>query len=220
MDLGLASERGGDRVDGCAVRDIAAVATSLADVLVDHDPGRRRLDRAPLAAPAKLGGAALVVDEDRDAGNVPQLTLHCVEFVAMFDAAVRSEALVLVVLVGVVGDHDDALDALGLERTGEVGHGLGAGRVLTTGHGDGAVVEDLEGDVGAGRDRLANGQRTRVCVRAVAEVLEAMVFVDERGHADPLHALAAHVGDAEVLAAHTEGHAVAADTAARHGSIG
>ena len=89
---------------------------------------------------------------------------------------------------------------------GQLGDGHGAGRVLAAGHGDGAVVEDLVGDVAAGRHRGADGQRAGVEVGAVAEVLDEVVGVDERLDADPLRALAAHLR-------------VAGDVPTRSGSI-
>ena len=43
---------------------------------------------------------------------------------------------------------------------------------LAAGHGDRVVVEDLVGDVDAGRDRLADRQQAGMVVGAVAEILE------------------------------------------------
>ena len=90
--------------------------------------------------------------------------------------------------------------------------------VLAAGHGDGAVVEDLVGDVAAGGHRGPDGQRAGVEVGAVAQVLDEVVGADERLDADPLGALAAHLGGAgdraDPLRVHEQDHAVAADAAA------
>ena len=98
-----------------------------------------------------------------------------------------------------------------------------AGCVLAAGHGDGAVVEDLVGDVAAGRHRGPDGQRAGVEVGAVAQVLDEVVGADERLDADPLGALPAHLGvagdRADPLGVHHQHHAVAADAAAHERAL-
>ena len=90
-------------------------------------------------------------------------------------------------------------------------HGHAAVERLAAGHGDGVVVEDLEGHVDAGRPRGADGQAARVDVGAVAEVLEHVRRLGERRLADPVGALPAHLGEPFGAAVHPVRHVVAAD---------
>ncbi len=213
MDLGLAAERGVDGVHAHAVGDLAAVPAALADRLVDHHPRGRRLDATPLAVAAQVGGAALVVDQGRHAGHLPQLELHRLEFIPVDHARIRRPRRRSRVLAGVIGDDDGAPHTLGLEPARQLRHRHLAGGVLAAGHGDGPVVEDLVGDVGAGRDGLADGERAGMEEGAVAQVLEEVLIAHERSGADPLRAFGAHVGEAFGVAVHVEGHGVTADAA-------
>ena len=74
------------------------------------------------------------------------------------------------------------------------------------------------------RDRGADRQRAGVEERAVAEVLDEVVALEERRHADPLRALVAHrrePGDvADPLGLHQRDHRVAADAAADERALG
>src|SRR5262249_59959936 len=143
VDLRLAAELRLHRLDAQAVRLHATVAAALAAGLVDvHAHGRIR-QLAALAEATLLGGTALVVHQHGDTSNSAEQALGVVESVAMppLDAARPPRAPA--VLVGLVGDHDDALCALGLEPPREVGHRPRPGRVPTPRHGHRRVVGDL-----------------------------------------------------------------------------
>ena len=83
VDAALAAELGLDRLHAQAVALHAAVAAAFADQLVDHHALGRVDHRAALAAAPLLGGAGLVVDQDRAAFDLAQLALHRVELVAV-----------------------------------------------------------------------------------------------------------------------------------------
>ena len=120
------------------------------------------------------------------------------------------------IFVRLVGDDGDLAHALGFEQAGDRRHVEIAGlHLLAAGHGDRVVVEDLEGDVGAGRDGGADRQRARVVEGAVADVLEDMRARAERRLAEPGRALAAHLGEAAGVAVHPLDHEVAADAGQR-----
>ena len=89
--------------------------------------------------------------------------------------------------------------------------------VLAARHGHGAVIEQLERDIYAGRHTGAQGLAAGVEIRAVADVLEDVPGITERRRADPRQALAAHLreiaGVAHTLLDHPA-HAVAANAAA------
>src|SRR5690606_32390168 len=105
--------------------------------------------------------------------------------------------------------------ALAAHLVGDVGHGQGAVHRLAAGHGDGVVVEDLVGDVDAGGDRLADGQRAGMEIGDVTEVLEDVLLLGEGRLARPGDAFAAHVGEGVGAAVHPGDHVVAADAAER-----
>src|SRR5258708_36972085 len=83
VDRPLAAELGLDRHDREAIGLRRAIAAALADGLVDEDALGRIGVLAALAAAALLGGAGLVVDQDRDAGHLTQSAAGLVEPGAM-----------------------------------------------------------------------------------------------------------------------------------------
>ena len=161
--------------DRHAVRLHAAVAAALAHGRIDEHALVGIGERAALAAAALLGRAGLVVEQHRDAGHLAQLLLHLLQVAAVVDGhAARDEAGRI--LERLVGDHHHLLDALGQHLLQDHRHGHAAVERLAAGHGDGVVVEDLEGHVHAGRARRADGQAAGVDVGAVAEVLEHVAW--------------------------------------------
>ena len=151
VDPALAAELGLDRLDRDAVRLHAAIAAALADQFVDDDPLVGIGKGAALAAAALFGRAGLVVDQHRDALDLAQLALDEVEVVAMMERRAGRELRRAAVFVRLVGDDGDALDAFGAHLPGDHVDGEIALVRLAAGHRDGVVVEDLVGDVGAGR---------------------------------------------------------------------
>ena len=143
---------------------------------------------AALAAAALLRRARLVVDEHRHAPAGPrpvaQLPLHLVEIVAMphRHAGLERDAPVLLRLVG---DDRDPLDAFGRNLIDDHRHVERAVETLAAGHRDRVVVENLVGDRHFRRDGGADREQTRVVVRPVAEVGEDMPLRGERRLADP-----------------------------------
>ena len=102
--------------DGDAVRLHRAVAAAFADAVVDEEAPRRIDELALLPAPALLGGAGLLVDQDRHARHLAQAPLHRVELGAVVELGAGREAVVdRVVLGDVVGEDDDLGRALGLD---------------------------------------------------------------------------------------------------------
>ena len=83
--------------------------------------------------------------------------------------------------------------------------------LLAAGHRDDAVEQNLEGDVRLGRHRETYGERARMVIGAVAEILEHMGARRERRLADPVGALSAHVGVALGRAPHPLRHVMATD---------
>src|SRR5258708_15565639 len=217
VDGALAAELGLDRLDRDAVRFLRAVAAALAYHLVDEDALGRVGELAALAAAALLGGAGLVVDDDREARHLPQLALHRIERVAMTDLDAGGEAGIRRILVGLVGDDDDALGALGCHLLRDLRHRQVALDRLAAGHRHRVVVKDLVGDVDAGGGGGADRQETAIRVGAVAAILEDVALAGEGRRADPVGAFGAPMPDGRRVARrHIHGHGVAAD--AGHGA--
>src|SRR5690606_33659912 len=185
---------------------------------VDHHPLLRVLELAALAAATLLGGAGLVVDQDRDALDLPQALLHRVQLAAVVEFHAGREQLALVPARQVVADQDDGVDAFGAHLPGDVRHGEGAVHRLATGHGHRVVVEDLVGDVDPGGHGLADRQRAAVEVGAVSQVLEHVFGFSERRLPGPGHAFAAHVGEGVGGPVHPRDHVMAADAGQRTGA--
>ena len=103
VDDALAAELGFQRLDRQAIALDAAVAAALAHQVVDHHAHGRVDHGAALAAAALLGGAGLVVDDDRGALDLAQFALDAVELVAMQHLHARRQ-LGVGVLLRLVGD--------------------------------------------------------------------------------------------------------------------
>ena len=169
------------------------------------------------------------MDQDGDAGFGGELALDVGEVGAVADLhgaapeaaaqGTREAAAELLAGAGdVIGGDHDAADSLGAQQVQDPGQRHLPDRVLTAGHGDRAVVQQLQGHIDAGGHQRAHGQRAGVEERAVAEVLHQVALADERAHAYPVRALAAHLrgaGDvADAVFVHEQHHRVAADARA------
>ena len=221
VDAGLAAVVRHHRLHGEAVALVAAVPAALADPFVDDDPEVRLGQLAPAAGTTLLGGAGLVVDEHGHAGDGGERFLGLDQPGAVPHGDPRRRAgrsrrrrsparSSVVTMTRWTPSRSSSCTTLG--------HVHLALRVLAARHRHGAVVEQFEGDVDAGGDGGTYGERAGVEVRAVAEVLDDVLAVDERRHPDPLSALVAHrrePGDvADPLGLHQGDHRVAADAAA------
>jgi hypothetical protein len=74
-----------------------------------------------------------------------------------------------------------------------------------------SLIEDLVGDVHTGGERGADRLDAGMVVGAVAEILEHVIAGGKRRLADPVRALAPHMGVAERRPVHPLRHVVAAD---------
>src|SRR5262249_34542717 len=139
-----------------------------------------------------------------------QLPLHGVEFVAVVDGQTLRPIGSARVLPRLIGDDDDALCAFGRNLTRDLLYREPAVVALAAGHRDRIVEQDLVGNVDARRDPGTDRPVAGVVVGAVADVLEPMPAPGERRLADPVRALAAHLGEAQRRAVHPLRHVVAA----------
>src|SRR4051812_13908540 len=134
VDLALAAELGLQRLHRDAVRGLRAVAAAFADQLVDESAlGGIRIEPA-LAAAGLFRGAGLVVDDDRKALDVAQLTLHGVEVASVMEGRALREVIAVWILARIVRDDREALDALGPDLMRDLGDVEAALGRLTAGH--------------------------------------------------------------------------------------
>ena len=216
MNLDLLAQLRRHRLQAHAVRLLHAIAAAFADLLVDHQPHRGLFQGPARPLPALLRGALLVVDDHRDAFYLLQFAQSLGQLRPRAEHRVRRELAHVLVLLGLLRQHHGALHALGLQLAGQLRNRQRARGDLAAGHRDVPVVQDLVGDVHARRDAGFHRQRAGMEQRAVADVLEDVLLVHERRHADPGRAFAAHLRDelhvaARVAQAHR--HGVAADSA-------
>ncbi len=211
IDGALAPPFGLQRLHRHAIGLHAAIPAALADELVDdHALIRVRISVA-LATAALLGRAGLVVDQHSDAGNPGEILLHLHQVVAVMDGEAGGPALVGGVFLRLVGDHHYAGGAFGRDLARHLRHREPAVIGLAARHGDRVVEQDLVGHAHAGRDGGADRHVAGMIVGAVAEVLEHVRTLGERGFADPVGALPAHLGEAQRGAIHPLHHVMAAD---------
>src|SRR6516164_6401059 len=123
IDPPLAAELGLDRRNRDAARLFRAVAAALAHGLVDEDALWRVRKAAALAAPALLGRAGLIVDEDGETGRCAQLPLHAIQPVAVMDLDAFGKVRARAVPGGLVGDDDHASCTLGQDLARDRRHG-------------------------------------------------------------------------------------------------
>jgi hypothetical protein len=188
-----------------------AIAAALADQLVDDHALVGIGIGAALAATALFGGAGLVENQGGDAGDGRQLALHRVQLLARADGEACGPFDMGGIFIGIVGHQHQLAHPLRRHLPGDGVHGEAAVMGLAAGHGHRVVVEDLVGHVHARPDGEANGEHARMVIGAVADVLEHMAARGEARLADPVGALAAHLGEALGGAVHPLDHVVAAD---------
>ncbi len=164
----------------------------------------------------------LIVDQHADPFDIAQAPLSLVEAVAVPDDGALGELTSLVPL-GIVSADDDLAHALGSKFVRQRGDGQHALGVLGTRHRHDFVVQQLVGDVDARSNAGLDGELAGVEERSIADVLEQVGYLGERGLSDPLAAFPTHLGDpgdGAVLAARNRHHDVTADSAACQRSLG
>src|SRR3984893_551260 len=111
VDGALAAPLGLQRLHRHAIRFYAAIAAAFADQFVDDDALIGIGEGVALPAAALFGGAGLVVDQHRDAGDFGKLLLYFDQIVAVMDGQPLRPFNVGRIFVRLVGDDDDALGA-------------------------------------------------------------------------------------------------------------
>src|SRR5262249_14415331 len=143
IDGALAPKLGFQRLHRHAVRLHAAVAAAFAHQLVDDDALVGIGILPALAPPALFGRAGLIVNQHGAARDRRELALHRVEILALVDRHPGRPLRLAGVTPALVGDEHDARGSLGRNLTGDLVDGEAAVILLTTGHSDRVVAENL-----------------------------------------------------------------------------
>jgi len=194
VDLALAAEFRLDRLDGDAVGLQTAIAASFANLLIDHDTLVRIGKQAAFATAAFFRRTGLIIDQHSQSRNLAQIFLNGIQFRSVMKRRSRGPGVSGIVFVRLVGNQHDTLRALGRNLAGDFVNRETALMRLTAGHGDGVVVEDLVGHVGAGRLCGADRQISGMVIGAVAKILEHMIAFGKMRFPNPVGAFAAHLG--------------------------
>ncbi len=210
VDGALAAELRLNRNDGDTVRLHPAIAAALADLGVDEDPLVRVGELPALAAAPLFGGAGLDIKNDRHTLDFGAFLLHQRHLVPFVECKPCRELRAVELFLLVIHD-EDVPDPHRRHFPRNAPGGQPAFVRLAAGHGDGVVEEDLVGDRRARGEGSADRQAARMVIGPVAEVLEHMAARGKRRLADPVRALAAHLGEAERGAVHPLHHVVTAD---------
>ena len=144
-------------------------------------------EAAAFAAAAFFGGAGLVENQGRYAGQGAQFALDDVEFVPVADGHAVGNVGDVPGPVGAVGDEHDVAHPFGLQLAQQLGHREFAIHRLAAGHRHGVVEQDLVGDAAGGLavvgraveggHGLADGQDAGEEIGAVAEVGKDVLVV-------------------------------------------
>ena len=220
VDFPLGAKNSVPRFDRDAVAGKAAIATALANPVVDDHSLRRIRKLGFLAPPTLFRGAGLDVDQHRGAGHLAQLALDLVELAPVPDFEPLRPGRLLMVLRAVADDLD-AGNALADELLRDVPGAMIAVDALPTGERNRIVVEQLEGDVDTAADRAADGETAGVVIGTVAQVHEGVLDRAERRAPDPVLPFPAHLAHpGVVLGIHQRADRMAADAAGRDRPIG
>ena len=149
----------------------------------------------PLATAALFGGAGLVVNQNRHARYCCKLLLDLNQIVAVMNAKSARPFGVARVFVGFVGDDHDALGALGGDLSRDLRDGEAAVIALAAGHCDRVVEQNFVGDVDLAAMAARIASEAGMVIGAVAEILKNVLARGKGRLADPMRALAAHMGD-------------------------
>ena len=113
--------------------------------------------------------------------------------------------------VQIISDEGDPLHAFRVAAVRDTCRRQLAVHRLAAGHRNRVIVQDLEGDVGFGSHRLADGERAGMEPGAVADILEDVPVAVEPAGADPAAAFAAHLAGIFGIPVHQRDQEMAAD---------
>src|SRR3984957_3658592 len=219
VDTPLAPEFRFQGLDRHAIGDAPAISAAFADLRIDEGALSRVGPFAALAQAPPFGRARLVVQDDRHALEFAKFALRLIHRVAMAKAHAVGQRDAGVAL-RVVRHERHFLYALRGKLLEDLNRRHAALDRLPSSHRDEAVEENLVGDRNIGGERLADRERPRMRVGAVADISEHVILFGERLLAEPHHAFAAHMrSGGGLLRIDQRRHPMAADASKRAAAL-
>ena len=220
IDSALAAKFGFERRNRDAVGLDATVTTAFAhEVVNDYSFGW--IGKLIALAPASFFGAtSLIVDNHGDAGYFTDFFLDFLVVVTVVDFHAFGESRIGSVLIRFIGDDDDFLRTFCRNLSRYLRHCHRPVDLLTAGHRNGVVEQNLVRHVHAGRDRRTHCQQTGVVIGSVTDVLEHMLGINERRLAHPARAFATHLRITGGAPVHPLRHKVTTNAGQRHRTLG
>ena len=188
------------------------VSTAFADFGVNHHPHLGIHQFAFFTPPALLGSTGLLVDQDRGTRYIPQLSFNGEQVIPVINRQ-PGNAFDMGVTTRVIRNQRDPVYTLTSQLHDHLLNGECTVHRLATRHGYRIVVENLVGNVDAGRNCLADRQQPGMKVGTITQVLKHMLCVRKGRLAYPGHTFSTHLGKGFGLAVANfhHAHVVAAD---------
>ena len=166
IDLTLAPKGRFFRLYAQTVGFNRTVATALTDKIVDHSEFLGVVQLAAFAQAALFGGAGLLINQDRDPGDLAQVTLHAIKLTpVIYGDALReispSESL------RVIRDHRDTIHTFRAQLFRNGVNRYRAVNILPAGHGHGVIEQNFIGDVCFGCDSLTDRHKPGMVICAI-----------------------------------------------------
>ena len=175
-----------------------AIPTALADSLINQNHLRGIRQFAALATPSQFGGTALHIDNRGDTIDIFQLFLDIYDGAAMINFGIFCPCDTAWERFWLIGHNRNIAHAFGGKLGGYHPWRLAATDSLTTGHGNRAIIENLEGDIDPRGNRSADAKIAGMGIGTITHILKTMRMAGKWRAANPEGTLAAHlriVGD-------------------------
>ena len=211
INAALTSKRRFNRLHRQAIRSAGAIAAILTNAGIDRDAAIGARRQIALALAAAFGGAFLIIDDDGDTLHRAQFLLHGIKPRTMMKANRRRDQRIAAMPIRIIGDNLNPPHTFAMQLRGDVGYINLAFRSLATGHGDCAIHQNLESDIGLGGDSEAHGKTAGMGIGAIAHIGKNMFLAGEMFLPNPGGTLAAHLAEEIRIAIHEAREVMAAN---------
>ena len=211
VNTALAPKRCFNRLHRQAIGCAGAIAAILTNARIDRDAAIGARRQIPLALAAAFGGAFLIIDDDGDALHRAQFLLHRIKPRTMMKANRARDQRIAAMPVWIVGDNLNAPHTFAMQLRGDVGYINLAFRGLPAGHGDSAIHQNLESDIGLGGDSEAHGKTAGMGIGAIAHISKNMFLAGEMFLPYPGGTFTAHLAEEIRIAVHEAREVMAAN---------
>ena len=211
INAALAPKRRFNRLHRQAIRSAGAIAAIFTNARIDRDApiGARR--QIALALAAAFCRTFLIIDDDGDTLHRAQFLLHGIKPRTVMKANRGWDQRIAAMPIRIIGDNFDPPHTFAMQLRGDMRHINLAFRGLAAGHGDSAIHQNLEGDIGLGCYRKAHGKTAGMGVSAIAHVSKDMFLAGEMFLPDPGGTLATHLAEEIRIPVHEAREVMAAN---------